>query len=106
MNIKNRPVYFPFFVHTMTSLDELERRVVKIEQRNIFVEQNKAWETSVTRKILIALFTYLAIAFYFVYTLKSDPWLNAVVPTVGFLLSTLTLPYCKKLWVKFIYKHA
>jgi|GEM_PF-5967680 len=29
------------------------------------------------------------------------PFQNAVVPTVGFLLSTLTLPFFKTRWIKF-----
>lgn len=78
----------------------LEERVEAIEKRNREVELNKSWEGSWTRKLLVALFTYLSIALYFEYILEIDPWLNAIVPTVGFLLSTLTLPYFKKIWIK------
>lgn len=85
-------------------MDELEKRIEKIEQRNKAVELNKAWETSWTRKVLIALFTYLAIALYMKFVLQIDPWINAIVPTVGFLLSTLTMPFFKNLWSKIIYK--
>ena len=31
-----------------------------------------------------------------------DPWLNAIVPSIAFLLSTLTLPFFKKLWQKYL----
>lgn len=88
----------------MTKIEELEKRIEQIEQRNRHVEVNKAWETSYTRRLLIIIFTYLAIALYFLYTLKVDPWMNAVVPTVGFLLSTLSLPYFKKIWERTMYK--
>jgi hypothetical protein len=85
-------------------MDKLEERVAKIEARNKKVETDKAWETSITRKVLIAIFTYLAIALYFQFVVKIDPWINAIVPTVGFLLSTLTMPLFKNLWKKMIYK--
>jgi hypothetical protein len=85
----------------MDKYPELEQRVTQIEKRNKEVELNKSWEGSWTRKALIALFTYLSIALYFQYILEIDPWLNAIVPTVGFLLSTLSLPYFKKMWLKF-----
>lgn len=75
-----------------------------IEKRNQRVETDKAWDISWTRKILVALFTYLSIALYFQYILEIDPWLNAIVPTVGFLLSTLSLPFLKEIWIKYIYK--
>ena len=88
----------------MGSLKELEQRISKIETRNEKVEKDKEWETSYTRKILIAIFTYLAIALYLKFIVGIDPWINAIVPSVGFLLSTLTLPYFKKLWEKYIYK--
>lgn len=82
----------------------LEQRVSKIENRNKEVEINKAWETSWTRKILVAVFTYLAIALYLKFIVKIDPWINAIIPTVGFLLSALTLPYFKKFWEKYVFK--
>jgi hypothetical protein len=83
----------------------LEERIEKIESRNREVEKNKDWETSWTRRSLIALFTYLSIALYLKFIVGIDPWINAIVPTIGFLLSTLTLPYFKKLWTKHIYKN-
>ncbi|HBB76725.1 MAG: hypothetical protein A2186_01005 [Candidatus Levybacteria bacterium RIFOXYA1_FULL_41_10] len=82
----------------------LEERVAKIEERNSKVEQDKAWETSITRKVVLALLTYLAIALYLKYVVRIEPWLNAIVPSVGFLLSTLSLPYFKKAWSKYIHK--
>jgi len=82
----------------------LEERVEKIESRNNKVEIDKAWEGSWSRKILIAIFTYLSIALYLKYVVGIDPWINAIVPAIGFLLSTLTLPYFKILWSNHIYK--
>jgi hypothetical protein len=93
------------FISLLDKFAELEKRVEKIEARNSSVELNKAWETSLTRKILIAVFTYLAIALYFKYAIKIDPWINAIVPTVGFLFSTLTLSFFKTVWSKFLYKN-
>ena len=81
----------------------LEERVAKIEDRNRLVEANKAWETSWTRKMCIALFTYLAIALYLQFIIGINPWINAIVPTVGFLLSTLSLPWIKSMWIKYLY---
>ncbi len=82
----------------------LEERIQKIEDRNSKVELDKAWETSYTRKVVLAAFTYIAIVLYLKFIVRIDPWINAIVPSVGFLLSTLTLPYFKKLWNKYIYR--
>lgn len=79
----------------------LEERVTAIEERNRRVEIDKDWETSLTRRILISIFTYLAIALYLKYIVDIDPWVHAIVPTVGFLLSTLTLPFFKSVWENF-----
>jgi hypothetical protein len=84
----------------MATPNELEERIRKIEERNRSVECDKAWETSSTRKLIIAVFTYLAIGIYLWYIAIPEPFLNAIVPTVGFLLSTLTLPAFKKMWIK------
>jgi hypothetical protein len=88
----------------MTDVNELEARISKIESRNKSVELNKRWETSISRRALLFIFTYIAIALYLKFIVGINPWINAVVPSVGFLLSTLTLPFFKKLWVKHIYK--
>ncbi len=93
-------IYNPAMKKSIT----LEQRIKKIEDRNQEVERNKAWETSLSRKVLLIIFTYLAIALYLKFIVGIDPWINAVVPAIGFLLSTLSLPYFKKLWVKYIYK--
>ncbi len=87
----------------MSDIKDLEKRIVLIENRNKSVELDKAWEGSFTRKVLIILFTYLSIALYLYFIVRIDPWINAVVPAIGFLLSTLTLPYFKKWWSAKIY---
>lgn len=84
----------------MDQLIELENRIKQIEERNSKVETDKKWEGSLTRKILLMVFTYLAIFLYFQAIGVKPAYLNAVVPTVGFLLSTLTLPIFKKIWIK------
>ena len=88
----------------MPSVKNLEERIEKIEERNARVEAGKAWEQSSARKALIVIFTYLAIGFYFQYLGIENAWLNAIVPAVAFLLSTLTLPIFKKLWIKYFYR--
>ena len=81
-------------------MKNLEKRLEAIEQRNQKVELDKAWETSWTRRILLSVFTYLAIGVYMWAIDILRPWLNAVVPAVAFMLSTLTMPFFKKLWVR------
>ncbi|MFH1420809.1 MAG: hypothetical protein ABIG30_02470 [Candidatus Aenigmatarchaeota archaeon] len=88
----------------MVSITKLDKRVKDIEERNKRVESDKFWETSYTRRIILFIFTYLAIGLYLNVVNISQPWLNAIVPAVGFMLSTLTLPFFKKLWLKYIYK--
>lgn len=77
----------------------LEERISLLESRNTRVEADKAWETSWTRRVAIAGLTYAVIVAYLAFVIKIDPWLNALVPVVGFLLSTLTVSYLKKSWI-------
>jgi len=78
----------------------LQAEIDKIKARNRSVELDKKWETSNTRKLLIAILTYLVISIYMAIIHVSRPFLNAIVPTTGFVFSTLTLQYFKKLWIK------
>lgn len=81
-------------------MENLEQKIQKIEERNQKVEADKAWEISWTRRILLTLFTYLAIGAYMRAINIPRPWLNAVVPAVAFMLSTLTMPFFKKVWLE------
>ncbi len=81
-------------------LQEIEKEIDLIKKRNEKVELDKKWETSYTRRGLLILFTYLAIGIYLNAINVANPWLNAIVPAVAFLLSTLTMPFFKKLWLK------
>ena len=91
-------------VGNMPALKELEKKVAAIEARNKKVEADKAWETSKTRRALLTLFTYLAVGFYLQAINIQQPWLNAIVPAVAFMLSTLALPFFKKIWAERFYK--
>lgn len=88
----------------MEKINELEKRIIKIERRNKKVEQDKAWETSLLRRLLLILFTYLTIGIYMKFVLNIDPWLNAIIPSLGFYLSTLSLPIFRTFWERFIDK--
>ncbi len=84
---------------TKPTLSRLQNELEAIKLRNRRVEQDKAWETSLARKCTVAVLTYLTI-FIFFFTIKVEkPFINALVPTLGFLLSTLSLPFIKKWWI-------
>jgi hypothetical protein len=79
-------------------LDELALRISSIEARNRRVELEKAWELSLTRKVSILALTYLAMILVF-WSLENEKYaLNAIVPTLGFFLSTVSLPKVKARW--------
>ena len=78
-------------------------KIKSIEERNKRVEIDKAWETSFTRKFIIAVITYFIVVLFLYLISVNRPWLNALVPTGGYILSTLTLPFVKKWWLKRVY---
>jgi len=63
-------------IEKMTTLEELKKEIDEIKSRNKRVEADKAWETSGTT------------------------FVNAIVPTIGFFLSTLTIPWFKSWWLR------
>ena len=82
------------------TIDEIEKILSAIENRNRKVELDKAWETSYFRRFLLVVFTYMSIGIYLWIIGVNSPWLNAVIPSLAFLLSTLTLPFFKNWWLK------
>jgi hypothetical protein len=89
----------------MNNTEELKLEINKLKERNKKVEANKAWETSISRKILLMVTTYLIAAFTLIVIKNDSPWLNALIPTLGFYLSTLTLPFIKNIWEKYLYRN-
>lgn len=78
----------------------LESRVARIEARNRSVELDKAWETSWARRLLLTFFTYIALGIYMWAIDISRPFLNSIVPAVGFMISTFTMPWLKSKWTE------
>lgn len=75
-----------------------------IKQRNVKVEAEKAWETCWTRRLCIAVLTYIVALAYMNYVGLSNPILGAFVPSGGYLLSTLSIPFAKDFWLNNVYK--
>ena len=76
------------------------KSIEDVLQRNRRVEADKAWETSFTRRGIIALLTYLVASIWLIKIGNDAPFLNALIPFGGYLFSTLSLPIVKKWWIK------
>ena len=82
-------------------LRDLEKNVEDILERNKRVELDKKWETCTTRKVCIAVLTYIVVIIYsFLISKTSNVFLSSLVPVMGFLLSTLSLKAVRKVWEK------
>ncbi len=92
-------VLFLVYWACMSTIEELEKEVLELKARNERVELDKAWETSFARKVTIFLLTYAVIVLFFFMADLSKPFVNSIVPAVGFGLSTLTMPYFKRAWI-------
>lgn len=84
----------------MNEIEQIKKEIDEIKERNKRVEKDKAWETSATRRLLVAVLTYAVVVIFFVFAKLPNPFVNAIVPTLGFLLSTLSVSFAKKLWMK------
>lgn len=82
-------------------IKDLEKNVEEILERNKRVELDKKWETCMTRKICIAVLTYIVVIIYSTLISKTtNVFLSSLVPVIGFLLSTLSLKAVRKVWEK------
>ena len=83
----------------------MESDLQSIQERNKRVELDKAWERSKTRRGIIALFTYVVVVIFLTLIGNNAPFVNALVPVCGYVLSTLSLPVVKHLWMKNHFRH-
>ncbi|MEI8269849.1 MAG: hypothetical protein WCG45_00610 [bacterium] len=84
----------------MDDIEQIQKDIAEIKSRNSRVETEKAWETSLFRKVLIAILTYIVIVIFFFFAKLPKPFLGAIVPAIGFILSTLSVSYFKNIWIK------
>ncbi|HEY5442617.1 MAG TPA: hypothetical protein VIJ68_03700 [Candidatus Saccharimonadales bacterium] len=77
----------------------LEERVAKLEARNRRVEGDKAWEVSWARRLSIMLLIYITIVFYLHFVIHINPWVNGLVPVIGYFVSTFTVSLLKRRWL-------
>lgn len=83
----------------MDSLEQLTKDVEVIKKRNGRVEMDKAWETSLFRKTLVLVTTYIVASLVMYAIGVPDPHINSLIPTIGFFLSTLTFTFVKNWWI-------
>jgi hypothetical protein len=81
-------------------MQDTSARLALIEERNKRVELEKAWETSLTRTISILIITYVlaTVVMYIIDVPK--PYINSIIPTLGYLLSVQSLPMIRKVWIR------
>lgn len=81
------------------TLEEIEKRVFQIEERNKRVEKDKAWETSKTRTAFISFITFLLI-FVFMKSINAErPLLNSLIAVAAYWLSTQSYGLLKSWWL-------
>lgn len=85
-------------------MTDIEQQVAEILERNKRVEADKAWETSKTRKALIIMITYFIACLVMWAIGVKKPYIDAIIPTTGFYLSTLSVGWVKGFWFKRVYK--
>lgn len=78
----------------------LKEEIEKIKARNKRVEADKAWETSSTRTLFITGSVYILAVLLMIITGTMNPFLNALIPSMGYLLSTSTYGILKSWWLK------
>ncbi len=78
----------------------MQEDLSQVLERNKKVELDKAWETSFTRRGLIAGITYFIAVVFMSQVGIPDAFLNALVPTGGYIMSTFSLPAIKRWWIK------
>lgn len=84
----------------MEGYEHIGETIAGLKERNARVEADKAWETSLVRISSIALITYVCAALLMLMIGVPSPFLSALVPVLGYTLSTQSLPFIRSWWVR------
>lgn len=81
-------------------IQNIERELAAIRERNARVEADKAWEMSGFRIASITAIIYVVAALVLYFVGARNVLLSALVPAAGYFLSVQSLPAVKRWWVK------
>jgi hypothetical protein len=81
-------------------IERLEAEMEAVKQRNVRVEADKRWETSAFRVGWIAAVTYVVSSLVLRLIGVERFFESALIPLVGYVLSTQTLPRLKQWWIE------
>lgn len=81
-------------------IKNLEEKIDAINERNKKVEADKAWEGSNFRIFSLCIITFIIASFVMYFIGVQKYLLNALIPTLGYFLSTQSLPFIKKWWIR------
>ena len=88
-----------------SQIDLLQNQVQQIIERNNRVQADKAWEISRFRVLSIVLLTYFITCIVFYVLDVREFYLSAIIPTLGYYLSTQGLPILKNFWLKHYFQN-
>ena len=88
-----------FSPDTVITMETSDNQIKQILERNKRVEADKAWETSVFRRMTIGVLTYATASILLLMLNAPNPFVNALIPSIAYLLSTVTLPPLKRWWI-------
>ena len=83
---------------------DIEKEIQILKERNLRVESDKAWETSLFRLVSISVITYVIASLVMYFIGVRNFFLNAVIPVLGYVISAQSLPFVKKWWISKHYK--
>ncbi len=81
-------------------IQQLEKEIQAIKERNLKVQAGKAWEQSGVRLLSIAVMTYAIASVVLYFIGVPNFYLSALVPVVGYVLSVQSLPFLKDWWIR------
>lgn len=82
-------------------IQNLQKEIELLKERNARVEADKAWETSWFRVILITGIIYIIAVIAMRMIGVENNFSNALVPAIGYFLSVQSLPFIKKWWTRY-----
>ena len=86
-------------------IKKLKDEIDSIRIRNKRVEADKAWETSTFRLITLSVATFIFSILVLYFIRLDEFFLSALSSTAGLIISSQSLPFIKRWWIKNRYAH-
>lgn len=81
-------------------MDDLNKRIINLEIKTKLLENDKAWEKSILKRLIELIFIYITCFFFLLVIKRVNVLVSCLIPMISYVMYLFLLNLVKKSWIK------